>query len=161
MGWTSKTRKSFYRRNLPHMQKDDCALFVTFRTYGELVLPPIARDIVLETCLNEHKRRIELHGVVVMPTHIHLVFTPLRDDTTQAYTIAEVLNAVKSVSAHRINRAIYRSGHVWQDESFDHILRRYETVAGAVEYLMENPVHAGLVRTPLDYKWLWRQGADD
>lgn len=144
MGWTPRNRKYSYRRNLPHLQADDRPLFVTFRTYGNLVLSPVARDIVLETCLKEHKRRIELHGVVVMPTHVHMVFTLLRGESTQAYTIAEVLNAVKSVLAHRINRALCRSGHLWQDESFDHVLRRYETAAGAIEYLMENPVRAGL-----------------
>jgi REP element-mobilizing transposase RayT len=161
MGWTAKKRKYSYRRNLPHLQKDARALFVTFRTYGNIELPPAARDIVLETCLLEHGTRIDLYGVAVMPTHVHMVFTPLLDETKQAYTLAEVLNAIKSVSAHKINHRVFRSGHVWQDESFDHVLRHNESVAAKVLYLMENPVAAGLVRSPLDYKWLWRQGADD
>jgi REP element-mobilizing transposase RayT len=161
MGWTPDERKSSYRRNLPHIQRDSRALFVTFRTYGQLVLPPEARDIVLATCQYEHQKRIELHAVVVMPTHVHMVFTPLLDENRQAYTLAEVLNAIKGVSAHRINRRLFRNGHVWQDESFDHVLRQNETIEGKVLYLMENPVAAGLVRSPLDYKWLWRQGVDD
>jgi putative transposase len=77
MGWTAKERKYSYRRSLPHIQRDSRALFVTFRTYEQLVLPPAARDIVLQTCLREHGWRIELHGVVIMPTHVHIVFTPL------------------------------------------------------------------------------------
>jgi REP element-mobilizing transposase RayT len=161
MGWTPKDRKYSYRRNLPHLQKDSRSLFVTFRTYEKLVLPPAARDIVLETCQYEHGKRIDLHGVVVMPTHVHMVFTPLLDENKQAHTLAEVLNAIKSVSAHKINRRVCRRGHVWQDESFDHVLRHNESIAAKVLYLMENPVAAGLVRNPLDYKWLWRQGADD
>ena len=161
MGWTAKNRKYSYRRNLPHIQKDARSLFVTFRTHENLVLPPAARDIVLETCLHEHRRRIDLHGVVVMPTHVHMVFTPLLDSTQQAYTLAEVLNAIKSVSAHKVNRLLLRRGHVWQDESFDHVLRQHESIEAKVLYLMENPVSAGLVRNPLAYKWLWRQGADD
>jgi hypothetical protein len=65
------------------------------------------------------------------------------------------------VSAHRINRRLFRRGHVWQDESFDHVLRHNESIDAKILYLMENPVAAGLVSNPLDYKWLWRQGADD
>jgi type I restriction enzyme R subunit len=161
MGWTAKNRKYSYRRNLPHIQKDTRALFVTFRTYKKLVLPPAARDIVLETCLNEHRKRIDLYGVVIMPTHVHMVFAPLRDSTQQAHTLAEVLNLIKSVSAHKINRRLFRSGHVWQDESFDHVLRHNESIDAKLLYLMENPVAAGLARNPLAYKWLWRQGVDD
>jgi hypothetical protein len=90
-----------------------------------------------------------------------LVFTPLLDQTQQAYTLAAVLNAIKSVSAHKINHRLFRSGHVWQDESFDHVLRHNESIDAKVLYLMENPVAAGLVRNPIAYKWLWRQGVDD
>ncbi len=140
---------------------DNKTLFVTFRTFWHLDLPPKGRDIALETCVHEHLKRITLHGAVVMPSHVHLVFTPLRDAAGYQYTIATIMNAIKSVSAHRINRGLCRSGHVWQDESFDHVLRRDESIEAKILYLMENPVAAGLVRNPLDYKWLWREGVDD
>ncbi len=158
MGWTPATRKTYYRRNLPHFQGDGGPLFVTFRTYGRIVLPPKARDIALETCRRENGARIHLHGVIVMPTHVHMVFTPLRSADGQTYPIAEIMNSMESVSAHRINKALCRSGHVWQDESFDHVLRRYETVSGALEYLLENA--AMIERNPLDYLWLWREDSD-
>jgi REP element-mobilizing transposase RayT len=161
MSWVPTDRKYSYRRNLPHMQPDSRCLFVTFRTYQQLVLPEAARDIVLETCLYEHRRRIDLFGVVIMPTHVHMVFAPLLDFSRQAYTLAEVLQAIKSVSAHKINRHLIRTGHVWQDESFDHVLRHDESIEAKVLYLMENPVAAGLVRNPTDYKWLWRQGVNE
>jgi len=38
-----------YRRRLPHLQKADAAVFVTFCTGGRLVLPEAARDLVLNT----------------------------------------------------------------------------------------------------------------
>src|SRR5205814_9640207 len=95
------------------------------------------------------------------PTHVDMVFTPLLDPSQQAYTLAEVLHAIKSVSAHRINRRLVRNGRVSQDESFDHVLRHNESVDSKVLYLMENPVAAGLADSPLAYKWLWRQGADN
>ena len=40
----------FYRRNLPHVQKDETAHFITFVTKSRWILPPLARDIVLSAC---------------------------------------------------------------------------------------------------------------
>lgn len=61
----------------------------------------------------------------------------------------------KSESAHRINKVLLRTGRVWQDESFDHILRGNESLKEKVRYILENPVRAGLVKSPPDYPWLW------
>jgi len=35
-----------HRHNLPHIQKDDRAHFITFNTHHRWVLPPAARDVV-------------------------------------------------------------------------------------------------------------------
>jgi hypothetical protein len=67
------------------------------------------------------------------------------------------MHSIKSESAHRINKALERRGKVWQDESFDHVLRGDESLANRMAYLLENPVRAGLVKDPADYRWLWRQ----
>ena len=42
-----------YRRRLPHLQKADADLFVTFCAGGPLILPSAARDLVFEHCLRE------------------------------------------------------------------------------------------------------------
>src|SRR6476620_10725033 len=42
-----------YRRRLPHLQKADADLFVTFCTGARRILPGVARDLVLEHCLRE------------------------------------------------------------------------------------------------------------
>ena len=65
------------------------------------------------------------------------------------------MHAIKSESAHRINKAISRKGKVWQDESFDHVLRGDESLANRMAYLLDNPVRAGLVKNPAEYRWLW------
>ena len=38
----------FYRRNLPHLQRNDKPHFLTFCTYKRRVLPDWAREIVLD-----------------------------------------------------------------------------------------------------------------
>ena len=76
----SATHKYEYRRRLPHFQKADTPIFVTFCKLNRESFPPQARDVVLKHCMHEHGKRIDLHAVVVMPDHVHLLFTPLRAD---------------------------------------------------------------------------------
>jgi len=89
-----------------------------------------------------------------MPDHVHLVLTPLRDDDG-LFSVAEIMQGIKSSSAHQINRALGRAGQVWQHESFDHVPRREEAIEAKVEYVIQNPVRRGLVSKASDYPWLW------
>jgi REP element-mobilizing transposase RayT len=136
------------------------ALFVTFSTAKRWVLPESVRQAVLEHCLHDHLVKFTMHGVVVMPDHVHLVFTPLCDKDENPYGLAEIMNSIKGASAHSVNKILGRRGHVWQDESFDHILRRDESVRAKVEYICANPLRKGLGLREDDYPWLWREWAE-
>jgi REP element-mobilizing transposase RayT len=144
-----------YRRRLPHIQPGHKIFFVTFCTYLRWHMPPIARTIVLETCITGHGKKFELYAMVVMADHVHLALTPMHP-TEGAVPLPEILQAIKSASAHRINKALGRHGKVWQEESFDCALRKEEHFEAKLWYMLENPVRAGLVENPLDYQWLWR-----
>jgi putative transposase len=147
-------RKYEYRRRLPHYQSDHKALFVTFCTYCRWILPDSARTIAFEACLCGNQKRFNLHGLVIMPDHVHLVLTPLASENGP-FSLAEIMQAIKSASAHRINQVLQRRGYVWQQESFDRVLRREESIGLKVEYVLNNRVRAGLVRLPGEYPWLW------
>ncbi len=169
---TSPLTKYRYRRRLPHLQKADAAGFVTFCTGGRLALSEAARDLVLEHCLREGgiqpfagegaratlvrpTPRIHLYAAVVMPDHVHLLFLPLRDEGGWPFPLVDILQCLKSATAHRINKLLRASGPVWEEESFDHVLRSDEGLKNTCEYIRQNPVEAGLVRRPEDYRWLW------
>jgi len=141
-----------YRRRLPHLQKSDAELFITFCTSGRLILPPEARDLVFKHCLREE--RIHLIAAVVMPDHVHLMVTPLRGIDGWPFPLVDILQCLKSATAHRINKLLGRSGPIWEEESFDHILRSYESFKMKCEYIRQNPVVAGLVQEPGEYSWL-------
>jgi putative transposase len=146
-----------YRRNLPHYQKSDRPLFVTFRTYKEWHLPPSARDIAQRHCRGEHGGTIDLHAGVIMPTHVHLLFTPLRDTDGWPFTLAHILKLLKGRSAWEINKTLQRRGPVWQDEFFDHVLRSDESLRTKTEYILQNPLRAGLVHGGERYPWCWEE----
>jgi len=147
-------RKYEYRRCLPHYQKDNRILFITYSTWHRWKLPEIARDLALDSCLRANGRKYSLYAAGVMPDHVHLICMPLAD-ANGPVSIPEITRTIKSESAHRINKALGRTGRVWQDESFDHVLRCAESLGKKVGYVLENPVRAGLAENPGSYRWLW------
>jgi len=149
-------RKYSYRRTLPHLLKDNRPVFVTFGTFKRWELSADAKQLTFDCCLHEHGATIDLHSVVVMPTHAHLLFTPLRNSEGWVVSLPEVMRLIKGRSAHFINRLLDRHGPVWQEESFDHVLRSNESLVEKVNYICQNPVRARLVCREEDYRWLWR-----
>ena len=91
-----------------------------------------------------------------------MIFTPLvNEQAMEIYSLAEIMDAVKGASAHKVNKALGRRGRVWQPESFDHVLRTSENLDAKIIYLLENPVRAGLVEHSNDYPWLWQKPVEN
>jgi REP element-mobilizing transposase RayT len=136
------------------LQRADADLFVTFCS-ARWQLPAQARHLVLEHCLREHGERIHLYAVVIMPDHVHLLLLPLRGEDGWPFPLVNILQCMKGATAHRINKSLGREGPVWEEESFDHVLRSDEVLKEKIEYLRQNPVRRRLVVRPEDYRWLW------
>ena len=73
---------------------------------------------------------------------------------------AKVAKAIKGTSAHSINRKLHSHEAVWQEESFDHVLRSSESLDAKIDYVLQNPVRKGLVRIASEYPWSWRKPMD-
>ncbi|MGA9390443.1 MAG: transposase [Candidatus Sulfotelmatobacter sp.] len=148
-------RKYEYRRNLPHYQRAGRAIFITFCKANRIPFFPEARNAILHHCLHDHGKRYDLHAAVVMPDHVHLLLTPLRDEKGWPYSLPTILKLLKGASARSVNKLLNSAGPVWQEESFDHVLGSQESFGGKLEYIRQNPVRRGLTSTPEEYKWLW------
>jgi putative transposase len=95
----------FYRRNLPHLQRDFKPHFITFVTKFRWVLPDWARDITLSSCCHDHRGRHELYVAVVMPDHVHMILTPLIDSPrSQIFSLIEIMRGIKGAAARTINQ---------------------------------------------------------
>jgi len=79
-----------------------------------------------------------------MPNHAHVVFTAMGD-----HGLDDILHSWKSYSAHEANRILGRTGHFWQREYFDHLIRNEASFRKIVDYVQENPIKAGL------RNWRW------
>ena len=146
-----------YRRRLPHLQKPGHALFVTFKTMPTVKLDAACRSKVLEHCLHDNGTKLHMHAVVVMPNHVHLLFTPLEDVLGNPFGLAEIMGGIKGASAHSVNALLDRAGPVWREEYFDHRVRSDGDFEEKFNYVAWNAVEAHLARAPTDYPWFWQE----
>lgn len=88
-----------------------------------------------------------LHAFVLMPNHVHILMEP-RIDPVRA------LGGIKGASARAANIILGRTRRpFWQDESFDHWVRSGTEWGKIRHYIEHNPVSAGLVTRPEDWRW--------
>jgi putative transposase len=133
------------QRHLPHWTLPGSTYFVTFRL-GTGELDSDERHIVLEHLKSGHGRFYDLSAAMVMPDHVHIILKP-RD----GYVLSRVLKGIKGVSARLLNQQRGASGAVWQDESWDRILRDAAEFEEKLQYMYDNPAKIGLVADSADY----------
>lgn len=139
------------RRNLPHIQRPGATYFLTFRKLqGQLA--PEDRDLVMQSCLYADGKQYCLHAAVVMPDHVHLLISPLESHPGEYYQLAEIMRGIKGASARRVNERAKTTGSIWQDETFDRIIRDESEFFEKLQYIMANPRTAG-IETGVAYPW--------
>jgi putative transposase len=85
---------------------------------------------------------------VFLPDHWHAIVYP-----SFPLTLSRVLEAVKVGATLRINRRRGQRGVLRQGRFFDRALRTVREYHEKVEDIHLNPVRAGLVQRPDDWKW--------
>jgi putative transposase len=89
----------------------------------------------------------DLHAFVVMANHVHLLVTP-------KVAVARITNGIKGVTSRDANAILGRIGMAfWQSESFDHWVRSAAEFEKVRKYIEGNPVMAGLVERPEEWRW--------
>ena len=107
--------------------------------------PDIA-TLVADTLRHFDKERYCLFAWCIMPNHVHVLARIFR-----RYTLASVLHSWKSFSAKGANQILSARGAFWQKEYYDHLIRDECEFERAIQYVVDNPVKAGLC----DWKWVW------
>ena len=79
-------------------------------------------------------QRYLLGPFVVMPNHVHVIFSPIAP-----FQLDSILHSWKSFTAKQINRRLRRTGALWQKESFDHIIRSADEFENKTRYIIRNP----------------------
>jgi putative transposase len=103
-------------------------------------------DILLKY---KEKYLFKLYHYVLMTNHIHLVIEP-SNKGGELYQIMKGINL--SYVQHLKNKYKY-AGHFWQDRFKSIIVSKDEYLLACGSYVELNPVRAGLVNQPKDYRW--------
>jgi len=87
--------------------------------------------------------RYQLGCYVVMPNHVHVAVRPLQP---AEHPLEIIVGGWKRFAAVDINRSQNRQGALWQEESFDRIIRDEEHLFRVIQYIGSNPQRAGISR---------------
>jgi len=69
------------------------------------------------------------------------------------YIVTKILQDLKSKTALEANKILNRFGAFWQHESYDHAIRNFDELKQTTEYILNNPVKAGLCERWEDWEW--------
>lgn len=92
---------------------------------------------------------LHVHALCLMPNHYHLVVECLRD------TLSRALHRVNGVYAEEFNAKHRRSGHLWGERFALWQIRDEVHLRAACEYVLTNPVRAGLCDDAEAWLWSW------
>jgi putative transposase len=110
--------------------------------YGCCVLrEPLAADCLEQKLRHYDGRQYDLCAFVLMPNHAHVLVKPYSDT---AHPLERIEQGWKAYSSREINAARGTNGPLWQQESFDRIVRDEEHLFRCLQYIGDNPRRAGL-----------------
>jgi REP element-mobilizing transposase RayT len=124
---------------------------MVYESLGHFAAGDVQADVVNDEVATSQTRRAGddvryvLLARCVMSNHVHVVFQPLR-----GYGLDSILHSWKSYTAKKINKALGQSGHVWQREYYDHLIRDEAELSATLQYVLNNPKKAGL----RDWSWV-------
>ncbi len=100
----------------------------------------LAHDFVALLRRQCEQNKIPLYAYCVMSDHVHLLIS-----ASEKEGIIEFVREIKSLSTQMAWRHGY-SGAIWQRSFYDHFLRKDEDCEMVANYIVHNPVRAGIVQ---------------
>jgi putative transposase len=151
-GYRSCAKRDFGRRPpcLGRIFATGPLYFVTLCTHERqrfLAKDDVHTAFVLFAKRAEDNFNVAVGRYVIMPDHVHLF---VRGDYN--FRLGPWIGALKQTltKAAMLSRA---KGQVWQEGFFDHVLRSNESYSQKWNYVRENPVRAGLMKSAADWPY--------
>jgi putative transposase len=116
---------------------------------------PDLTDVISEAYRYFDKRYYELLSYCIMPNHVHVLILPLLKSDVPVVTLAHINYSWKRYTANKINKILNRRGSLWQAESYDHLIKDDNEFYHTLEYIIDNPVKAGLVKSWDEWYGTW------
>ena len=95
------------------------------------------------------KYKFKLYHYVLMRNHVHLILESIE----RGGTLAEIMKGINLSYAQYYKKRYKHIGHFWQDRYKSIIISKDDYLLACGSYVELNPVRAGIVEDPKDYKW--------
>ncbi len=111
---------------------------------------PEAAGWFIET-LKKFKKKYKflIYAYEIMGTHIHLLIEPNKEFAD----ISVIMREINGEFARRHNKNTGKTGHFWKERFSHKIVVGMGHLKRSIVYFLNNPVRAGLVVNPLEYKF--------
>lgn len=94
------------------------------------------------------KFKVDVHGWVFMTNHVHLLLTPHCDSG-----VSRLLQTLGRQYVRHFNYSYQRTGTLFEGRFKSSVVQHEEYFLNCLRYIELNPVRAGMVKDPGDYKW--------
>jgi putative transposase len=94
------------------------------------------------------KYDVAIHGWVYMTNHVHLLVTPLEDDS-----ISRMMQFLGRQYVRYFNREYGRTGTLFEGRFRSCPVQTEEYFLACLRYIELNPVRVGMVTDPVEYHW--------
>ena len=152
MPWTKPYHPSRNRRLDPALYTSSGHVcFFTLRSYQHTspFLQSSLATLVLNTLREEQTRQMcRVFAYCLMPDHLHFLVSPEHN----GLSVLSFVNQYKGKTTNASWQVGWR-GKLWQPRSYDHIVREEEDLRVIAQYILDNPVRAGLAERVEE--WLW------
>ena len=90
----------------------------------------------------------DIHAYCLMTNHVHLLLTPKANDSA-----ASLMKQLGQRHVQFINRTYQRSGTLWEGRFRSCLVQNARYTLACYRYIEMNPVRAGIVSHPAEYRW--------
>ena len=99
---------------------------------------------------HEHAQacQVAIHAYVLMDNHFHLLVTP-----ATAEGLPRMMQAVGRAYVRYFNLRHQRTGTLWEGRYRSNLIESERYLLACMGYIDLNPVRAGMVEQPQDYRW--------
>ena len=121
------------------------------KSFGlDLCKPELA--LILTTAFHFYDAKLyHLHAFCVMPNHVHLLLQPLIQSTGDFAHLSDIMCRIKGYTAKQIIATGIQTQKLWRADYFDRFIRNEKDYYFTVEYILTNPIKAGLAKTQRDW----------
>ncbi len=121
---------------------------------------PAIAEMVQDSFFFFDDQHYRLLAWVIMPNHVHVLFQPINN-----WTVSKIVASWKKFTARRVSDFLranpdadleiggHRGKRIWHREYWDRYIRDETHFCRTIEYIHQNPVKAGLVEKPEEWRW--------